>query len=87
MLKTTTLHHLEIDKDVEQLIKRCKQHGWYCRKFRAQATMAYPTATEVPNAATLAKLSPVSLSRSEQWFRKVPQQGEHEEMRRSACTL
>ena len=35
MLKTTTLRHLEIEKDDGQLIKRCKQHGWYCRKFRA----------------------------------------------------
>lgn len=78
-----TLRRPEVEKDVEgRLIKRCKEHGWYCAKFVSPARRGVPDRIVAIKAST-ARFAIV-------WFieLKAPngvvsalQQSEHDEMR------
>lgn len=69
MLKTTTLRRPEVEKDVElRLIKRCKEHGWYCRKFVS------PGHRGVPDRIVGIKAS--GPRRAKVWFIELKKPGE-----------
>lgn len=42
----------ELERDVEaRLVKRCKEHGWYCRKFVSPGYRSVPDRVVIANRA------------------------------------